>query len=53
MKSAQITQSSNAGKMGDRKNSSGQNGVVGEVSSAHAIGRSTGVRGSVELKSIS
>jgi hypothetical protein len=47
-----------ANKIGERKNSAqgppSQQilGGPGEVNSGHTIGRSTGVRGSVELKSI-
>ncbi len=53
----------NNSRLGERKNSAqapstqsilggGSGGPSGEVSNGHTVGRSTGVRGSVELKSI-
>jgi hypothetical protein len=46
-------------KFGERKNSLGNGSstssqqIMGEISNTHTVGRSIGVRGSVEIKSIS
>ena len=54
-KTGVTTASSNARAIGERKNSAqapSSQQILGEVSNSHTIGRSMGVRGSAELKSV-